>query len=517
VPSKCLPILLVVTISISVACQPSRAQRGAVPPGFLLSATVPVSDDPNADNVGAPRAVLAELYAKTAATAFGMGYDWAKCEPKDPGDGPSKYVWPDRSNDPFMKIPNLERIVSFNIHNPWADALRKKDKARYWRLLERFITAAARDARENYGARYFRVPGNEPSLKSCTPNPVYKPEYPDWHYWYMDRAIHISKAIKAAHPDNQVIIGSLVVGDRAHVEALYVAGAKGHFDIIDIHAYGDAKTHVAMWQILETREVLEKHGDGDKKIMLSEGWSCFPLPKRLNGNLDAEHEYTPDEIEHYRQCLLAGWRNLMTPREGEYDPSWVIGATYFTFCDLWEGRGWRKRAKPVKDDKGRIIHYLVDGYPKRANELGPFFRPWGLVDLKGRPKGNLLEEFPPYIPKHKFTAEFVPPRRAKTAKAGQPYRIRLVLRNQEKTPMTGLRFAMYARAARGKKVEIQCEPAGKLTRTSIAPGLAALQTFSVVLPRKLAGKTVRLYGEAWFQWNGKPYYTDAWGPKVKVE
>ena len=154
------------------------AQRGEVPEGKLFGMTVPVSDDPTKDNAGAPMAVLAEMYAKTGANYTGMGYAWAECEPTDPGDGESKYVWPDRDKDPFMKIDGLQKMVSFEVKPPaWAKGLKKQDKERYWLLFERFVTGAAHDARTNYGARYFHVPGNEPSLAGCTDKPIYKPEY----------------------------------------------------------------------------------------------------------------------------------------------------------------------------------------------------------------------------------------------------------------------------------------------------------------------------------------------------
>ncbi len=513
-----------VTLVMSVS-RAGYAQRAEVPKGMLFGMTVPVSDiekNPDADNIGAPRAVLAELYARTGANLTGLRYDWAECEPTDPGKGASKYVWPDRSDDPFLKIPDLHKMVSFGLGPPgWAADLEKKKvakdpeaMARYWRLVERFVTAAARHARENYGARYFRAPGNEPSLKSCTDNPVYKPEYPNWYTWYMDAAKHVYSAVKADHRDNQVVIGALVVGDEGHVGALYAAGAKGHFDVMDIHAYGDAKTHVSMKQIMETHRTMEKHRDGHKKIFLGEGWSCFPLPKSLDGNLEKNRPYTKEEADHYRQTIQVGWMNLTTPRPGEYDPKWVLGARYFTFCDLIEGRGWRRRAVPQRDKDGNVTHYLVDGYPKRENELGPFFRPWGIVDVEGKPKGDLLESCPPYIPRYRFAATLARVGSKGTVTADREYSASITFRNLEKVEMSEVRLGIYGRGKEGKKIRFEAlrnKPAAVLK-----PGRGISAQYKVAFPAGLRGKKVRFYGECWYTWDGKPYYADAWGPIVEV-
>lgn len=46
--------------------------------------------------------------------------------------------------------------------------------------------------------------------------------------------------------------GALVVGSEGHVGALYAGGAKDHFDVIDIHAYGDTnrrRVHTAAFLV----------------------------------------------------------------------------------------------------------------------------------------------------------------------------------------------------------------------------------------------------------------------------
>lgn len=497
------------------------AQRGEVPEGMLLGITVPVSDNPDGDNIGAPLARLAELYARTNANLTGLRYDWSECEPNDPADGPSKYVWPERS-DPFLKIRNLQKMVSFGVDPPdWGKDLKKQDKERYWELLERFVTAATREARTKHGARYFHVPGNETSLLMFGDPPIYKPEYPDWYHYYMDTALHVSKAIKRDSQDNQVVIGALVVGDAAHVGALYAAGAKDNYDVMDIHAYGDERQHVSMKQILETHETMAGFGDGDKKIWLGEGWSCFPLPKHLDGNLDKNVKYTSEDAEHYWETIQIGWMNLTKPRRGEYDPGWVLGAKYFTFCDLIEGRGWRKRAVPQRNDKGEITHYLVDGYRKSESELGPFFRPWGLVDINGEPKGDLVDTFPPYIPEHRFMARLAP--RQPRGGDGRSFLLTLTFRNMDTQVMTDVKFSVYGRsqAGRGKAFDVQTAFAGSDPPDRIDSRGAAAVECNVVLPEDIQDRgddhRIRLYGEMRCRYAGKPYYLDAWGPTIAVK
>lgn len=512
---------LLLTVSAGTAQDPEEGKvRSPVPEGFLLSSNSPVSDpsDENADNVGPPLAVLAGLYAKTGANLTGIRFNWQECEPGPPQDGRHAYTWPDTSKDPFLRIPKLETIASFDLKNQWAEELKKKDKEAYWQYVEAFVEAAAGHARRVYGTRYFRVPGNEPSLTSVARKPVYKPEYPGWNFWYMDRAIHVARAIKRADRRNMVFFGQLVVGDRARIGALAQAGLNENldlFDVLDIHAYSrDPNVHIDMNQIIESHEVLEEIGADHVRIFLGEGWSSFPLPKELDGNLTNPPAYRPEHVNHYRNCVFSGWYNVMTPRPGEYDPPWVVGANYFTFCDLLEGRGWRKRAVPLRDGSGNIVEYMVDGYRKLENELGPFFRPWGIVDITGKPKGNLHLEFPPYIPKHMFEAEFAAPIPENRVRPQKMYRARATFRNDEDQPMEHVTFEVVGRKKYGQ--DLRSEPVTSPWKRRIKPGEIAEQEFDVLFPGSRIGKPSRFYAQVEFTWNGKKYFMDAWGPKVAV-
>jgi hypothetical protein len=338
---------------------------------------------------------------------------------------------------------------------------------------------------------------------------------PDWHWKYMAMVKHFYKAIKAASPENQVVIGALVVGDWGHIGALYEAGAKDNCDVIDIHAYGNEKTHVDMDQIIVTHEEMAKRGDGHKKIFLGEGWSCFPLPKSIEDRKDwtKKPEYTPEEIEHYRQTLLIGWRNLTTPRE-DYDPSWVLGAKYFTMNDFWGSTHWKDRAIEHRNDKGEIDYWMLDGYKisYKPGELDPRYRPWGLVDADGNPKGSLLKEFPPYIPKLEFAGKAV----SGEITPGKPFTVRLTVRNGERSDLSEIKWGMYSRNCTWRKVKetdrekIQFRDTGQSPTPSLAAGKGVTRDFEVVVPKELAGQTVKVYGEFWYKWNGRPYYADSW-------
>lgn len=521
--TRTLSILAVCLLTASLAfAQDSPVDRklqSPVPDGFILSSNSPVSDPSNehADNVGAPLDRLAELYALTGANTTGIGYSWGECEPAPPVGGQHTYTWKEDPDSPFLKIPGLEKTASIDVTCEWAEELRKTDKDTYWTYLENYVAAAATHARERWGARYFRVPGNEPSLYSVAKNPFYKPEYADWHFWYMDRAIHVARGIKRANPENQVIFGQLVVGDYARIGALAQAGLTEHkelFDILDIHCYSpDPEVHVDMNQIIESREALDTFGCQHIRLMFGEGWSCFPLPPHIDGNLAEAATYTQEDVNHYRNCLFSGWYNIRTPRPGEYDPAWVVGANYFTFCDLLEGRGWRRRAIPVHDDAGNIVEYRVDGYRKMENELGPFFRPWGIIDIEGKPKGDLHLEFPPYIPKYELTTAFVAyPGNA--VKAGQAYRVRVRFTNNEDEDLTGVRFSIAGRRKYGR--EISGSAQSEAVFEIVKAGESREAEFDVVFGPERVGQISRYYAVADFAFRDRPYTVDAWGAKINV-
>jgi len=535
-----------------------RALRGRVPEGFMLWFAAPgVDPGQPGDDQGPPREVRRRVTAQTGANVGTFGIGWADTEPQDPGDGPSRYD--------FSRVKPADHVLAqpfvlCELHffgNPWAERFRFTDRERYHRLLERWAKAACRYAREEYGVTLFETGGNERDLVDPA---TYRPHYPDWHFFYMDpiRAIH--RGMKRAHPGNRLVIGNLCYSDRSHVSALYDAGAAGNFEILAIHAYGPRGCHVDMEQVLESHEEMASRGDPDIPILVTEGWSCFPLPESTDKDPAWRREgraYTPQEIEHYRQTVLDGWRSLLTPRPGMYDPAWVTGARYFVLNDHWGGKGWAARARPDYDEAGKLKGFRLDGYWIGTSDpdfIKPFLRPWGLIDINGRPKGDTVLAFPPYLPRHRFTAaldEELPivgydPRRPERtcpeAVAGKPYRAVVEFTNLEDEPMTQCHFRLsekndadfpggYAFVYEDGVLDVftdptaervvQAEPLGPRPPATIGPGETVRLEYRVTFSQKLAGtrddgrrERLRPYADLYYLWRGRPYHTDAWLPRV---
>ena len=494
------------------------AKRAEIRPGQYFGITATGCPEAHCDDfIGFPVERKDEILTMTGANLGGASVFWEKCEKSDPGDGPSQYDWSSLDDNDQASNRRFTLMIGIKVASEWADALRLTDKERWSRLVERFSEAAARECRRRWGdrAKFYHVPGNEPSLK----DEKSLPEGYNWYTWYMEPAIHIYNGVKRASAKNQVVVGALVVGDEPRIGSLYLGGLKDHFDVLDIHAYapGDHevghKMHVGIDQIIEAHGVMEKHGDGDKKIYLGEGWSLWPKPEHLYRK-GPDEPVTPEMIEHYRQALLCGYRNLTTPRDG-FDPEWVMGARYFILNDFWQKMHWKERAKP-RYENGKLKGWVLDGYWIQYEEgaLDPTYRDWGLIHFDGTPKApELLTDFPPYIPKDGLTATIELPAGKTAATPGEPYRVTVTTTNGEKTAFTDLRFGLGMRKWWNDK---KAPPAPKITPllpeppTTVAPGRAASGSFLVEFSEKHRGKRVRLVGDMCYTWQGKPYYADAW-------
>ncbi|NOY81010.1 MAG: hypothetical protein GXP31_08395 [Kiritimatiellaeota bacterium] len=538
----------------------SPPARSPVPPGFMLWFAAPGCDPGgNGDDMGPPTAVRRKWMDRAGVNTATFTISWADTEPKPPINGRHKFdfsrVRPSRW---VRKHPYIIAKLHF-FDNPWAGVFRFKDIPRYNRRLAEWAEAACRFARERYGVTLFQTGGNERDLVAPE---TYRPHFPDWHFFYMDPVKAVHRGMKKAGADNRLIIGNLCYSDREHISALYDAGAKGYFEVLAIHAYGPRGVYVDMDQIIESHQEVAARGDPDIPILVTEGWSCFPLPDSIDKDQAfrrGPRPYTSREVEHYRQTVLDGWRNLTTLRPGQYDPSWLLGARYFVLNDHWGGRHWQDRAKPKFDEKGRLIGFNLDGYwiaTRDPNWVKPFLRPWGLIDIEGRPKGDVVERFPPYIPLHSLRARLeaklseVPyhPRRkdwtAPEATAGQPYTVSVEFLNLEQTPMTGLLFSVgektaadwpggYAFAFVNGQLQrpvppanahkIRAERLGPPPPDMVGPGQKVRLTYRIVFSPDLAGHTdrgwrkrVRPYVDLWYVWRGRPYHTDAWLPRVVV-
>lgn len=560
--------ILAVLAMTALAAQTMLAERapgldGVVPPGFMLMLNAPGCEpDEDCDDVGPPSAIRRKFKDIAGENVGSFGIGWGGTQKEDPGDGPNVYDFSGVKPDPY-EVGREHLICHLGFFgNPWAEKFRFTDIPRYNRLLEDWAEAACRFARETYGDRViFETGGNERDLVA---RETYTPHYPDWHYYYMDPVRAVHRGMKKAHPDNRLIIGQLCYSSRDHIGALYDAGAKGHFEILAIHAYGPRGSFVDMEQIIESHEEMAFRGDHDIPIILTEGWSCFPLPDSIDKDptfRGGTRPYTPEEIEHYRQTVLDGWRNLMTPRPGEYDPKWVGGVSYFVLNDHWGGRLWEPRSRAEYDEDGNLRGFHLDGYfigTTDPNWIKPYMRPWGLIDIEGRPKGDAIYDFPPYIPRHEIAAvlaehgelEILPYDGRRPSKvcpevvAGRVYHATVTFRNLEDEPMTDLVFTCGDKSEKDyptgnafafingqmrPNIALSDQHRVKTRLTSdpppdrLAPGEGVELQYEVVFDESLAApdrngwKTrVRPYADVYYVWKGRPYHTDAWLPRVSV-
>jgi len=100
------------------------------------------------------------------------------------------------------------------------------------------------------------------------------------------------EVIKAADPEAWVVSAGLAptnhqdaeaMDDRVFLEAMYQAGAGAYFDVLGAHPYGfayppddprGAHDGLNLARLLDLREIMEAHGDGDKPIWVTElGWT----------------------------------------------------------------------------------------------------------------------------------------------------------------------------------------------------------------------------------------------------
>lgn len=539
--------------------------RDKLPPGFMLTFTDPgCNPGQDCDDVGPWNSIRRAYFDQSGCNQSGYGIGWGDTEREPPKDGKHTYDFSRVKPDAWTL--GKEYVICHLDHfsNGWANKLQFStpvdgaDRERWRKELEAWAEAACRFAREKYGAELFMCGGNERDLVA---KETYAGQYADWYQYYMDPVIAIHKGMKKANPANKLIIGNFCYTDRAHVSCIYLAGGKGHFEVLAVHPYGPRGANVDLEQLVEAHQELDAHGDGHIPLLLTEGWSSLPLPESLEKDprwRGGTRPYTEEEVEHFRQSVLNGWRNLMRPKPGYYDPNWLTGAHYFVLNDHWGGRGWEKRAKPKYGADGKLEGFNLDGYfigTTDPNYVKPILRPWGLIDIEGKPKGDTVFGFPPYIPAHTFEARlsqklsqtwYDPNQKQwKTdeAQAGKVYRATVTFKNNEKTPMTQCRWSLSERSEKDDpggyafafvQGELQTKRApvdehlvkskliGSAPPETVKPGESVTLTYDVTFDpaldqREGSRKRVRPICDLYYVWDGRPYHTDAWLPRVVVD
>ena len=282
-----LTILIIVLMGFMAIAQAADIMQS--PEGKLFGIVVK-------DKQGATPSDFNAQYEKSWTTAAFVAIDWGKCEPNASNGSASTYDFSSLDNDPLVKSAKT-KICSINLAHPWADALKQKDSDLYWQFADAFISAAVKHANE-LGITHFEVT-----------------ETTEWAPVHVESLKHIYKAAKAVSANNVVIGGSASCGDKNGIQAIYDAGAKGYFDVLSVCApSNDPRTGIDMFYIVAAHRKMEKNGDGNKQIFVSNGW-------RASGDADA-----------MRLSLENGYRNILTDRD-IYDPKWVLGARFTATSD----------------------------------------------------------------------------------------------------------------------------------------------------------------------------------------
>jgi hypothetical protein len=212
---------------------------------------------------------------------------------------------------------------------------------------------------------------------------------------YADLLRRAYEAIKAADPEATVVSAGLAstnhqdaeaMDDRAFLEAMYQAGARDYFDALGAHPYGfayppddsrGAHDRLNLARLLDLREIMEAHGDGDKPIWVTElGWTTAGVGE------GSWLTVTPQQQADY---LTGAWRRA---RRG-----WPWSQV-FTVWNLSQGL-------PLTDEMAGYSLLDESGEPKPAYQAlrAELDRRWGhrLARWVGRTQASLLGPVPSVV------------------------------------------------------------------------------------------------------------------------
>jgi hypothetical protein len=190
------------------------------------------------------------------------------------------------------------------------------------------------------------------------------------------------EAIKAADPEACVVSAGLAptnhqnaeaMDDRAFLEAMYQAGAGAYFDALGAHPYGfayppddprGAHDGLNLARLLDLREIMEAHGDGDKPIWVTElGWTTAGVGE------GSWLTVTPQQQADY---LTGAWHRAR--RE------W-LWLQVFTVWNLSQGSRPEPGPEPVEGAVEGPVLSKVEGLPPTDEKAG-----YSLLDESGEPK-----------------------------------------------------------------------------------------------------------------------------------
>jgi len=220
---------------------------------------------------------------------------------------------------------------------------------------------------------------------------------------YTDLLRRAYEAIKAADPEATVVSAGLAptnhqdaeaMDDRAFLEAMYRAGAGAYFDVLGAHPYGfayppddprGAHDGLNLARLLDLREIMEAHGDGDKPIWVTElGWTTAGVGEGFWLTV------TPQQQADY---LTGAWRRAR--REWP----WL---QVFTVWNLSQGsRPESVEGLPPTDEKAGYSLLDESGEPKPAYHTlrSEFNRRWShrLARWVERTQAALLDPVPSVV------------------------------------------------------------------------------------------------------------------------
>ncbi|MEN6372753.1 MAG: sugar-binding protein [Armatimonadota bacterium] len=432
-----------------------------------------------ASNVASPssRTAIVSVYKNSHATCAQITCRWGDIEKQDPR---SSYDWSALDSDQMMEFSRT-KIISIDLSCPWAEKLKQQDPNGYWVVAEKFVRELTKHCNE-LGIKYFHIAGSEYNRLNRT----------DWPVLVVEPLAHLYPVIKSVNKGNVVIGGNLYGGADEDVQALYRAGIKGCFDVLEIHPYTDKpELGVDIDQIISAHQVMKRNGDGDKQIFVGEGWG----PKSVDGAADQN-----GELNILRNYLVNGYRKLSTS-DGNYDPSWVLGALFNSMSDYEIGPSYKDHAKKIDEDgDGKIDYILVDGYrlPADTNIDRTLFNS-GLCDINGNPKGDLLDLLGTNL-KIEMEGSVSGSGTALTYLPGIPYKLTIEVYNVMDEPVEAPSIALQA-----DNPSVLIKDDGG-TLPSVLNGTTRIKhDFTVTIPDELAGSQVCFTGKLSFKWKGGAY------------
>lgn len=205
---------------------------------------------------------------------------------------------------------------------------------------------------------------NEPNIQ-----PFWSPRPDPELYAKLLRAAYV--AAKQADPDCIIVGGALAGPDAAFLRGMYAAGAKGHFDVLSYHNYGQHMELATEWpELRKLRAVMAESADGDRPIWHTET-GFYTGPAGLSEPAQAARivRYSVGllalGIERTFQLTLADWTD--DPRHhdlsvfrgltrADYRPKPALAA-YRTMCQRLGDRRFVAALRPAAGVSG----YLFEG------------------------------------------------------------------------------------------------------------------------------------------------------------